>query len=139
LIFLMLQRLVRGAAPGLAPPKIELSLASANASPGAQIGGRVDVTQSGRVRRLEVTLSCHDRSPSYKGVSWTSPAITLASGELAAPGSYSFSIPLPSDAAPTFSTGDASIWWEVDARCDVVGTDVHATRQIEVAAPARVS
>jgi hypothetical protein len=139
LAFLLLQRIARGAAPGLAPPKIDLVLVSERSAPGSQVAGRVDVIQSGRVRTLEVTLACHDSSFSYKGVSWSSPATAIASGQLSAPGSYSFSIQLPPDAPPTFSFGGAAIWWEVDARCDVIGTDVHATKRIDVATPARVS
>jgi hypothetical protein len=139
LVFLVLQRTARGAAPALAPPKIDLVLASERAAPGGQVAGRVDVIQSGRVRKLELTLSCRDSTSSYKGVSWTSPPTTLATGALAAPSSYSFSVSLPPDAPPTFAAGGASIWWEVDVCCDVIGTDVHVAKRIEVAAPAHVS
>jgi hypothetical protein len=135
LIVLGLQKAARSSVPGLAPPTITLTLASGQFSPGDQVAGRVDVTESGRVRKLEVLLRCHDSTPSYKGISWSTASSPLATGSVAAPASYSFSVALPADAPPTFSNGGASIWWDVDARCDVVGSDVHVAHQIEVAAP----
>ncbi len=135
LLVLGLQKAARSSVPGLAPPKVTLTLASAQFSPGDQVAGRVDVTESGRVRTLEVLLRCHDSTLSYKGISFSTASSPLATGSLAAPASYSFSVALPADAPPTFSSGGASIWWDVDARCDVVGSDVHVAQQIEVAAP----
>ena len=102
-------------------------------APGDSVSGRVDVTESGHARKLEVSLHCCDRTADYQGISWSATAAPLATGELTAPSSHSFSIQVPADAPSTFDAGaGASIWWEVDARCDVLGSDVHATQQIQV-------
>ncbi len=137
LVVLGLQKAARSTVPGLAPPKIAVTLTSEQFSPGDQVTGRVDVTESGRLRKLEVLLRCHDSGPSYKGISWSTASSPLATGALAAPASYSFSIRVPHDAPPTFSLGGATIWWDVDARCDVIGSDLHVPQRIEVAAPVR--
>jgi hypothetical protein len=135
LVFYMLQGAARKAVPGMAPPKITLTIDGAAFAPGAEVTGRVDVTDSGHSRKLEVALHCHDSTADYKGVSWTGIGPPLASGNLTAPQSYNFSLVLPPDAAPNFSSGGATIWWEVEARIDVIGSDARVAQQIAVALP----
>jgi hypothetical protein len=104
---------------------------------GEQVSGRVEVVEGGEVRKLDVSLRCRDSTLSYQGTSWSATSAPLATGELTPPATYSFSIALPADAAPTFNGEVGEIWWELDARCDVPGKDVHATTKITVE-PARL-
>lgn len=132
LLYFGLQRAARSAMPGLKPPKVTVTVDKPQLRAGDTVAGRVDITEAGHVRKLDVSLVCHDKTSDYQGVSFTSEPSMLAEGELAPPASYPFSIAIPADAPISYSGYGASIWWVVDARCDVLGTDEHVTHQIEV-------
>jgi hypothetical protein len=136
LLFLGLQRAARGAVPGLKPPKINLTIDKSGFAPGDTVAGRVDIVEAGHVRSLDVSLACHDRTSDYQGVSFTGAASSLAQGELAPPASYAFSLTLPADAPVTYGGDGARIWWVLDARCNVLGSDEHVSQEITVRVPA---
>ena len=123
--------------PGATPPTIQLELDKARVAPGEQVSGHVRVLTAGHTRALDVSLRCRDSSTDYKGTSWSTTTATLATGELPAPTEYTFTLALPPDAPPTYASAGVAVWWEVDARCDLLGTDQHAISRIEVALPGK--
>ena len=126
--------LLRRAMPGAPPPAIGVELQRTQVAPGETLGGHVKVSESGRARRLTVALCCRDRTADYVGTSQQVGLQTLASGALTAPAELPFTIAVPPEAPPSYSAGAISIWWEVEARCDVFGSDVKARAQVEVTA-----
>jgi hypothetical protein len=85
-----------------------------------------------------VWLKCCDHTIDYKGTSWSTATEPLATGELPAPTDYTFTLTLPAAAPICYSDGGVGIWWEVEARCDVFGTDVRAVTRLDVAVSDRV-
>ena len=130
----LVEVLLRRMIPGHKPPAVTISVDQTRVVPGGHLAGRVKVTESGHVRRLGVALRCHDRTPDYKGTSMTIGDQTLATGELTAANEFPFTLALPPDAPPSYSTGTGiEIWWEVGAHCNVFGPDVHCATKVEVA------
>src|SRR5206468_560258 len=73
------------------------------------------------------------RSPNYQGTSLRIPGPALQRGPLAAGASFDFSVALPADAAPAYQDGGTEIWWELEARCDLPGSDVHQVARVIIA------
>jgi hypothetical protein len=132
LLYFAVQKTARSAIPGLKPPKVTVTIDRTEFAPGDTVSGRVDIVEEGHLRELDIALVCHDSTSDYQGVSFTTARSRLAEGALAPPESYPFSISIPADAPISYSADGAKIWWLVDARCDVLGTDEHVTAQIEV-------
>jgi hypothetical protein len=135
-VYAVVQKAARSTVPALKPPKIALTIEKSGFAPGDAVAGRVDIVEAGHVRSLDVSLACHDRTSDYEGVSFMGAASTLAQGELAPPASYAFSVTIPADAPVTYGGNGARIWWVLDARCNVLGTDEHASQEITVRVPA---
>jgi|GEM_PF-2809978 len=135
----LLQGGLRRAVPGAEPPAFELALDRPRYAPGDQVTGHVKVSRAGRLRKLTVSLRCHDKTLDYSGSSYTPAGVAVASGEVPAPTEYPFTLTLPADAPPSYSDGLAEIWWQVEARADVIGSDVRSVARIDVASGTRVA
>jgi hypothetical protein len=112
--------------------KLEVSVEGERFRPGDTVRGTIKVTKGGRSRSLEAFLLYRDATDDYGGTSISVPGGTLHKGALEAGESYEFSIDLPADAKPNFSSAHGRLWWEAHARSDELGPDTHAGQEIEV-------
>src|SRR5205085_7412634 len=130
---------LRRAIPGAEPPAIEVALDRTRYAAGDDVTGHVKVTRAGHCRKLDVTLRCRDRTADYEGTSRTGTSAALATGELRAPAEHPFTLTLPAGAPISYADRPVEIWWEIGARCDLLGSDVHVATRIEVAVGDRVA
>ncbi|MGH3043206.1 MAG: hypothetical protein ACRDM2_00625 [Gaiellaceae bacterium] len=112
-------------------PAIELQLAGERFAPGDRVSGSVVVTGGGGLRTLEVALEFHEKSPDYEEVPIRVPQ-TLHTGDVRTGQSLPFSLALPADALPGYSSANGELYWELDVKSDELGPDTHVRRRIEV-------
>ncbi len=119
--------------------KLEVSVEGERFQPGDTVKGSVNVTDGGRSRGLEAFLLYRDATADYGGTSISVPGGSLHKGALETGESYEFSIELPVDAKPTFSSAHGRLWWEAHATSDEFGPDTHAGQEFQVELPAAES
>jgi hypothetical protein len=100
--------------------------------PGDWVRGRVDVLEGGNSRALHVEVRFRERTSDYSATPAIYGRAELHQGELVAGASLPFAIQLPADCFPSFSTGNAALYYEVHAQSDERGLDTHADAHIAV-------
>lgn len=98
---------------------------------GGAVAGRVLVLVGGAARSLEVSLVRTERSPDFAADREVT-RVTVAEGALEAGSAHSFTVALPSDAAPTVASAHGGLGWEIRARADRRGRDAHGSHAVLV-------
>jgi hypothetical protein len=111
--------------------KLALELDSESVARGERLTGRVNVVEGGDSRRLTVTLTLHEHSPSYDVVARTTE-VALAEGALATGASYDFWFEPAADAWPSVKAKHSELFWQLEAKSDERGLDTHASRRVTV-------
>ena len=101
--------------------------------PGDWIRGAVVVQQGGPARTLEVFVLYQERTEDYTEAGLTGRTGPLHRGDLVAGARLPFALQLPPDAPPPYRSRWGELYWEVDAKADRFGADLHARRRIVVA------
>ncbi len=114
----------------------EIQLAKESYAPGETVHGWVRVQEGRRSRRIEVSLQYREKTSDYSGCVLQVGPVEVHQGDLEAGQSYEFTLQLPGDAPPAYSTGLGQMWWAVMVHSDQVGPDKYVSRRIEVALPA---
>lgn len=104
--------------------------------PGDRVPGAVVVLRGGKARKLVVSLVYRERSPDYTYAAIEASACTLHSGHLETGARFDFAVDMPADALPGQQLAHGETYWEVAARCDRRGWDVHASARLDDAAAA---
>ena len=102
--------------------------------PGDWVRGRVNVTEGGNSRALNVEVRFRERTDDYSATAATYGQTQLHEGELSAGASFPFAIQLPPDCLPSLQTPNAMLFYEVCACSDDRGLDTHADARFEVKA-----
>ena len=100
--------------------------------PGDWVRGHVAILEDIAARDLSVTLRFRERSPDYSATVREMSSGELHTGDVLAGQSYEFSVQIPADALPTFSSRNGALYWQVEARLNQFGIDTRAAQGIDV-------
>jgi hypothetical protein len=100
--------------------------------PGDWVRGHVAVLDDVDARDLRVTVRFRERSPDYTATVREISTGELHTGDVLAGQKYEFSVQIPADALPTFSSANGALYWDVEARLNQFGVDTTAERRIDV-------
>jgi hypothetical protein len=115
-------------------PALNIEVDQDTFKPGDWVRGRINVTEGGNSRALQVEVRFRERTNDYSATAATYGQTQLHEGELSAGASFPFAIQLPPDCFPSLQTSNAMLFYEVRARSDERGLDTHADARFEVKA-----
>jgi hypothetical protein len=100
--------------------------------PGDWVRGHVAILDDVDARDLSVTVRFRERSPDYSATVREISSGQLHTGDVLAGQKYEFSVQIPTDALPTFSSANGALYWDVEARLNQFGFDTTEEQRIEV-------
>ena len=113
-------------------PRLRLELERDRYRPGETVSGTVRVVEGGPSRSVEVALVYREATSDYSTSARQVTSGPLHEGELEPGQTFPFTLELPTDALPGYSSANAALGWIVDVKSDKRGLDTHEQRRIEI-------
>lgn len=107
--------------------------------PGDTVRGAVSVLEGGRSRSLEARLQFVEDTADYTEVAWELSSGPLHRGDLETGMTFSFALPLPPDALPSYRSENGELFWRVHLKSDEFGPDTNEHQRIVVEAQRRIA
>ena len=120
-------------------PRFALHLEGERFLPGETVRGTVSVLEGGRSRSLQTLLEFVEDTDDYAEVPWELSSGPLHRGDLETGMTFSFALPLPPEALPSYRSENGELYWRVRLKSDELGPDTSEHPRIVVEPQRRIA